>query len=72
MLAKQVWWLFQQTESLVGMVLQTKYKAGKIICTVHSSSRASFMWRSLLLDRDLFGQKGEVEGWKWRVSTIVA
>ncbi|KAL0385690.1 UNVERIFIED_CONTAM: hypothetical protein Sradi_2963300 [Sesamum radiatum] len=62
MLAKQVWRLLNNPDSLAAQVLRARYYPGLSILDAELGSRPSFTWRSILSAKDIVRT-----GYRWRI-----
>ncbi|KAL0438995.1 UNVERIFIED_CONTAM: putative mitochondrial protein [Sesamum latifolium] len=65
MLAKQLWRILMNPDSLISQLLQCKYFPGTDIFTAKILANASYAWRSLMEARDLI-----VAGSQWRLRRL--
>ena len=64
MLAKQVWWVIHDKESLFYKVFKAKYFPKCSIFEAKTST-GSFAWKSILWSRYLIEKRILLENWQW-------
>jgi hypothetical protein len=62
LLAKQVWRLYKQPDSLLGQIFKPKYYPNCIVLGASRGKKASLIWRSLIASQQLISR-----GALWRV-----
>jgi hypothetical protein len=63
LLAKQIWWLLQNLNSLSAMIIKAKYYLNSSILQANMGKHPSFAWRTILSDNYVItqGSCGESE-----------